>query len=42
MTNVLTLSPLRLIAGVGCRKNVDKNLIDKAIIEAKKWLIVKL
>ena len=36
MTNVLMLSPLRLIAGVGCRKNVDKNLIDKAIIEAKK------
>lgn len=36
MTNVLTLSPLRLIAGVGCRKNTDKSLIDKAVMQAKK------
>lgn len=36
MTNVLTLSPRRLIVGIGCRKNVDKSLIEKAILQAKK------
>lgn len=36
MTNVLTLSPRHLIVGIGCRKNVDKSLIEKAILQAKK------
>ena len=36
MTNVLTLAPRRLIAGVGCRRGIDKKLIEKAVAQAKK------
>lgn len=34
--NILVLAPRQLIIGVGCRRNVDEKLIDKAINEAKQ------
>ncbi len=36
MTNILILSPRRLIIGLGCRRNVSVTLIDKAIKNAVK------
>lgn len=36
MTNVLILTPRRLIAGIGCRRDVDKCLIEKAVMQAKQ------
>lgn len=35
-TNVLNLTPKRLIVGIGCRKGVDMILVENAINEAKK------
>ena len=34
--NILVLAPRQLIIGVGCRRNVEEHLIDKAINEAKQ------
>lgn len=34
--NILVLTPRQLILGVGCRRDVDESLIDKAINEAKR------
>lgn len=40
--NILFLTRKQLIIGVGCRKDVELNLVEQAINEAKKWQIVKI